>query len=172
MEPQDEEADVEGAWEACKSIFGVNSICRCRPCEKTMDAIFEAVEAYLGEELDCAESFKVESKRSDKQFPMGSIAISQEIGGRLAEAHPNVRVDVHHPAYTVYVEVRDHAAYVHGPALPGAGGLPRAMRWEISIINRRMIRVKNSSGQWWANSVTSNRSLVMRPMICPTLVLL
>ena len=40
VEPQDEEADVEGAWEACKSIFGVNSICRCRPCEKTMDAIF------------------------------------------------------------------------------------------------------------------------------------
>ena len=55
---------------------------------------------------------------------MGSIAISQEIGGRLAEAHPEVAVDVHHPDYTVYVEVRDHAAYVHGPALPGAGGLP------------------------------------------------
>ena len=124
VEPQDEEADVEGAWEACKSIFGVNSICRCRPCEKNMDAIFEAVEAYLGDELDCAASFKVESKRSDKQFPMSSIAISREIGGRLAEAHPGVAVDVHHPAYTVYVEVRDLSAYVHGPALPGAGGLP------------------------------------------------
>ena len=124
VEPEDENADVEGAWEACKSVFGVNSICRCRPCEKDLDAIFAAVEEYLGDELDCARSFKVESKRSDKQFPMGSIAISQEIGGRLAEAHPGVAVDVHHPEYTVYVEVRDHAAYVHGPALPGAGGLP------------------------------------------------
>ena len=124
VEPEDENADVEGAWEACKSVFGVNSICRCRPCEKNLDAIFAAVEEYLGDELDCARSFKVESKRSDKQFPMGSIAISQEIGGRLAEAHPGVAVDVHHPEYTVYVEVRDHAAYVHGPALPGAGGLP------------------------------------------------
>ena len=124
VEPEDDSADVEGAWEACKSVFGVNSICRCRPCEKNLDAIFAAVEEYLGDELDCARSFKVESKRSDKQFPMGSIAISQEIGGRLAEAHPGVAVDVHHPEYTVYVEVRDHAAYVHGPALPGAGGLP------------------------------------------------
>ena len=124
VEPEDENADVEGAWEACKSVFGVNSICRCRPCEKNLDAIFAAVEEYLGDELDCAGSFKVESKRSDKQFPIGSIAISQEIGGRLAEAHPGVAVDVHHPEYTVYVEVRDHAAYVHGPALPGAGGLP------------------------------------------------
>ncbi len=124
VEPMDENCDLEGAWEACHSIFGVVSLCRCRPCEKTLDAIFEAVEAYLGEDLDCAESFKVESKRSDKQFPMTSIQLSQEIGGRLAEAHPHVAVDVHHPDYTVYVEVRDLAAYVHGPAEPGAGGLP------------------------------------------------
>ena len=124
VQPMDETADVEGAWEACQSIFGVVSLCRCRPCEKNLDAIYNAIEAYLGDELDCAKSFKVESKRSDKRFPMGSIAISQEIGGRLAEAHPHVAVDVHHPEYTVYVEVRDLAAYVHGPAIPGAGGLP------------------------------------------------
>ena len=124
VEPMDEMCDVDGAWEACGSIFGVVSLCRCRPCEKNLDAIFEAVENYLGDELDCAKSFKVESKRSDKNFPMTSIAISQEIGGRLAEAHPTVEVDVHHPEYTVYVEVRDLSAYVHGPAVPGAGGLP------------------------------------------------
>ena len=124
VEPMDDQADVDGAWEACQSIFGVVSLCRCRPCEKNLDAVFAAVEAYLGEDLEAAESFKVESKRSDKQFPMSSIAISQEIGGRLAEAHPNCRVDVHHTAYTVYVEIRDLSAYVHGPALQGAGGLP------------------------------------------------
>ena len=122
--PEDDQADVDGAWEACHSIFGVVSLCRCRPCEKNLDAIFNAIEEYLGEDLDCAKSFKVESKRSDKQFPLTSIGISQEIGGRLAEAHPTVEVDVHNPEYTVYVEVRDLAAYVHGPAEPGAGGLP------------------------------------------------
>ena len=124
VQPMDEEADVEGAWEACHSIFGVVSLCRCRPCEKNLDAIYNAIEEYLGDDLDCAKSFKVESKRSDKSFPLTSIAISQEIGGRLAEAHPTVEVDVHHPDYIVYVEVRDLAAYVHGPAEPGAGGLP------------------------------------------------
>ena len=124
VEPMDDECDVDGAWDACHTIFGVVSLCRCRPCEKNLDAIFEAVENYLGDDLDCARSFKVESKRSDKQFPLTSIGISQEIGGRIAEAHPNLLVDVHHPEYTVYVEVRDLAAYVHGPAEPGAGGLP------------------------------------------------
>lgn len=124
VEPMDESADLDGAWEACRSIFGLVSLCRCHACEKNLDSIFQAVEAYLGDDLDCAESFKVESKRSDKRFPLTSIGISQEIGGRLAEAHPNCAVDVHNPAYTVYVEVRDLAAYVHGPAEPGAGGLP------------------------------------------------
>ncbi len=124
VEPMDDEADVDGAWDACHSIFGLVSLCRCRPCEKNLDSIFETVESYLGEDLDFAKSFKVESKRADKRFPLTSIQISQEIGGRLAEAHPDCAVDVHHPEYTVFVEVRDLAAYVHGPAEPGAGGLP------------------------------------------------
>ena len=124
VEPMDVSADVDGAWEACRSIFGLVSLCRCRPCEKNLDSIFSAVEEYLGDDIDCARSFKVESKRSDKRFPMTSIAISQEIGGRIAEAHPDCAVDVHKPEYTVYVEIRDLAAYVHGPAVPGAGGLP------------------------------------------------
>lgn len=124
VEPMDEMADIDGAWDACHTIFGLVSLCRCRACEKNLDSIFDAIEEYLGDDLDCAESFKVESKRSDKTFPLTSIGISQEIGGRLAEAHPTCRVDVHHPAYTVFVEVRDMAAYVHGPAEPGAGGLP------------------------------------------------
>ena len=124
VQPMDEEADVEGAWEACRCIFGLVSLCRCRACEKNLDSIYNTIEEYLGDELDCAKSFKVESKRSDKRFPLTSIGISQEIGGRLAEAHPDCVVDVHHPEYTVFVEVRDLAAYVHGPAVPGAGGLP------------------------------------------------
>ena len=124
VQPMDEEADIDGAWEACHSIFGLVSLCCCRACKKDLDSIYDTIQEYLGDDLDSAESFKVESKRSDKAFPMTSIAISQEIGGRLAEAHPTCTVDVHNPAYTVYVEVRDLAAYVHGPAEPGAGGLP------------------------------------------------
>ena len=134
VEPKSLDCDLEGAWEACHVIFGVVSLCRCRPCEKNLDRIFEAVEAYLGEDLECAQSFKVESKRSDKAFPLTSIGISQEIGGRLAEAHPHLQVDVHRPQYTVYVEVRDLAAYVHGPAEPGAGGLPTGVGGRAAVL--------------------------------------
>ena len=124
VEPMDDAADVDGAWEACHKIFGLVSLCRSRACEKDIDKIYDAIEDYLGDELECAATFKVESKRSDKRFPLTSIEISQEIGGRLAEAHPTCKVDVRKPEYTVFVEVRDLAAYVHGPAEAGAGGLP------------------------------------------------
>lgn len=124
VEPENELCDLDGAWDACHTVFGAVSLCRSRPCEKDLDAIFDAVVNYLGDDLAAARSFKVESKRSDKRFPYNSIQISQAIGGRLAEAYPDVPVDVHNPDYTVYVEVRDFAAYVHGPAEPGAGGLP------------------------------------------------
>ncbi len=124
VEPETDTCDLDGAWEACGRIFGIASRCRCRPAEKDMDAIFRAVQDYLGDELAVQKSFKVETKRSDKSFRMNSIEISREIGGRLAEAYPEVEVDVHNPAYVVNVEIRDFSAYVHGPAEPGAGGLP------------------------------------------------
>ena len=67
VEPNGEDCDVDGAWEACRSIFGLASICRCRPCEKSADAIVAAVTDYLGEDLAARKSFKVESKRADKR---------------------------------------------------------------------------------------------------------
>ena len=134
IEPEDALCDLDGAWEACHYIFGVVSLCRCRPCEKDLDAIFETAMEYLGDDLRAAASFKVESKRSDKRFPLTSIGISQEIGGRIAEAVEGIRVDVHHPQYTVYVEVRDHAAYVHGPADAGAGGLPTGVGGRAMVL--------------------------------------
>ena len=134
VEPLNDLCDLDGAWEAAHTIFGVISLCRCRPCEKELDAIFETVNAYLGDELRMATSFKVESKRSDKRFPLNSIQLSQEIGGRIAERYPELKVDVHHPSYTVYVEIRDHAAYVHGPAEQGAGGLPTGVGGRAMVL--------------------------------------
>ena len=134
VEPQADDCDLDGAWEACGHVFGVSSMCRCRACEKNLDAIYQAVVDYLGDELSVQRSFKVESKRSDKRFPLNSIQISQEIGGRLAEAFPQVAVDVHTPAYVVNVEVRDFAAYIHGPAVPGAGGLPTGTGGRAAVL--------------------------------------
>ncbi len=119
--------DMDGAYEAVKTIFGLASVSRAAACEKDKDALLETAKRYLGEELNKAKSFKVEAKRSDKRFPMTSIQLSQYVGGELSELYPHVKVDVHNPEFTVHLEVRDYAAYVHGPSEAGAGGMPVGM---------------------------------------------
>ena len=124
VEPIGEGCDVEGAYEALKHVFGIVGLSLARPCGKDKDAILACAKEFLDDQLRAARTFKVETKRADKTFPMTSIQLSQYVGGELHEAYDNLEVDVHHPELTVYVEVRDYAAYVHTQPQPGAGGLP------------------------------------------------
>ena len=127
VEPQGDGCDLDGAYAACRQVFGIIAVTRARPCAKDKDAILGCAKAYLDGALRQAESFKVETKRADKLFPMTSMEISQYVGGLLHDAYPHLRVDVHNPELCVHVEVREKAAYVHGPSQPGAGGLPIGM---------------------------------------------
>ena len=127
VEPAEETCDLAAAYDACKKVFGIIAIARAVPCPKEKEAIFATAKEYLGPALLAAKSFKVESKRSDKSFPMGSIQLSQWVGGALHDAFPHLTVDVHDPELTVYLEVREDAAYGHGPAEAAAGGLPIGM---------------------------------------------
>ena len=124
VEAEEDGADMDAAFEALKKVFGIIKLSRAAACEKDKDAIAKKAVEYLRDDMLAAKSFKVESKRSDKSFPMSSIQLSQYVGGELAEAYPDCAVDVHTPELTVYVEVRDVAAYVHAGAVPGAGGMP------------------------------------------------
>ena len=124
VEGKDDTADMDAAMEILGKIFGIVSIVRAAACEKDKDAIVARAKEYLRDDMLNAKSFKVESKRSDKAFPMTSIQLSQYVGGELAEAFPDTAVDVHNPELTVHIEVRDLAAYVHAAPVPGAGGMP------------------------------------------------
>ena len=126
--------DMDGAIDAAKTIFGANSVALSAACKKDKDAIVETAVSYLGSQLNAARSFKVESKRSDKRFPMNSIELSRYVGGMLHERFPHLRPDMHKPELLVNVEVRDLAAYVHGPAESGAGGLPVGMGGRMTAL--------------------------------------
>ena len=124
VEPLDDSADMDAAFAAMQDVFGIVKVSRAAACEKDKDAITRLAINYLRDDMLRAKSFKVESKRSDKRFPMTSIQLSQYVGGELAEAYPNCAVDVHDPELVVHVEVRDMAAYVHSQPVDGAGGMP------------------------------------------------
>ena len=124
VEPLTEGIDMEEAFRRCHQIFGIIAVCRAAACPKEKEAIAKTAVEYLGEQLKSAKSFKVESKRSDKTFPMTSIQLSQYVGGVIGEAFPDLPADMHHPDLEVNVEIREQAAYVHAGGEPAAGGLP------------------------------------------------
>ena len=120
-----EEADADAVMECACRVFGFATISRAAVCpEKTLESVIATAKDYLAANFAAAKTFKVETKRGDKKFPMTSTEISQHVGGELADLFPDVRPDMHHPDLTVHVEMREKYAFVHAGPVPGAGGMP------------------------------------------------
>lgn len=119
-----EDADMEDAAEKMKRVFGVASVCKAFRCEKTVEAIRQAVTEHIDELVGDAKTFKCEGKRSDKSFPLSSPQLSAEIGGTVLSLMPHLTVDVNKPDVVIKLEVRDKYAAVHGGGEKGAGGMP------------------------------------------------
>ena len=125
VKPLDEGVDLDEACERVGRVFGIVAYSRAAVCEeKTLESVLETAPEYLAKKLRAAKTFKVEAKRSDKRFPYKSPDICRETGGAILTRFPHLRVDVHDPDVTVYVEIRDRAAYIHADAERGAGGIP------------------------------------------------
>ena len=124
IEPVSDDIDLDDVCERVSQVFGIVAFSRALVCEKSMDDILEKAPDYLYDELIGAKTFKVESKRSDKKFPLKSPEISATVGGKILEHFPHLKVDVKNPEITVTVEVRDFGAYVRCKTLRGQGGIP------------------------------------------------
>ena len=124
VEPQNDECDMDGMYDAAKKVFGIVGVNRAAVCEKNIESILETAKAYLPEKLFGKRTFKVEAKRADKRFPLTSPEISAQVGGAILSTVRGIKVDVKNPDVIVGVEVRDEHAYVRAGQEPGAGGLP------------------------------------------------
>ena len=104
------------------NIFGIHSIVVAYKVDNNIDSIKTNV-------LDIVKNisfktFKVETKRSDKRFPIPSIEFNNVIGGLILKNIPNVSVDVHNPEYELKIEIREDYAYIYTKEIKGAGGYP------------------------------------------------
>ena len=124
MEPEEEDVDMDLAFERVSKVFGLAALSRAVVCEKDFDTICQTAEDYLGSALHGIRTFKVEARRADKTYPMTSPELMRELGAYLLGKHNYLKVDVHNPQFKVIVEIRDYGAYIHGPKIQGEGGLP------------------------------------------------
>lgn len=112
----------EDTIDKVRKIFGVLSVAEADVVEKDIEQIGNAAIEQL-KKLDNVRTFKVESKRGDKKFPLNSLEISRTIGGIILKNVPDIKVDVHNPDIVVNVEVRD-MAYVFAKEFKGVAGMP------------------------------------------------
>lgn len=109
--------------EKLSKIFGIMSYSPVLTCSKNMEEIKETVKASLGGKLTDGASFKVETRRSDKSFPLNSPEINGALGGYVLTEFPGIRVDVHKPDITIHIEIREKAL-IYSKKFKGLGGLP------------------------------------------------
>lgn len=116
-----DEARIDEICERIHNVFGVHSYSVGIKTEDTIDAIYAAAESVA----PTGGTFKVESHRADKRYPLTSMQINAEIGGRLLSKFHALKVDVHHPDAFVYIDVRENGtALVFGEFCKGRGGMP------------------------------------------------
>ena len=155
VEPKEENMDFDEMAQAISKIFGISAFSRTLVTKKNLDVIKQEAVEYLKDQLPYVQTFKVEAKRSDKQFPYTSPQLQQELGGALLEAYPHLKVDVHHPQLTVTVEIRDEHAYVHGAQTPGAGGMP------VSSSGKAMVLISGGIDSPVAAYMMAKRGLLL-----------
>jgi len=120
-----EDFDYDEAVEALKRVFGIIGIC---PVVQIDDNGFDDLAENVVKYIDMAYpdkniTFKVNARRARKNYPMDSMEINMELGGRILDAYPQMRVDVHKPQVLLQVEIRNKIN-IYSVEIPGPGGMP------------------------------------------------
>lgn len=125
-QPVLDDSEVAGQiMRAVSKVFGIVSVSLVRKFTGDMDNIREMAIRFVEDRLkeQPFESFKFETKRGDKSFPLLSPEVSSELGGKVLERFPELRVDVNAPELVVFVEIRD-AFYIYADKIYAHRGLP------------------------------------------------
>lgn len=119
------EYDYDEAIEALKRVFGIAWICPVfQTEEKDFGLLKQQVVSYVDKVYpDKHVTFKVDSRRADKKYPVTSEQMNRDLGEAVLEAFPQMKVDVHHPQILLKVEVRN-LVNIYSVMIPGPGGMP------------------------------------------------
>lgn len=113
--------DIDGVVNKIKDVFGLYKFMIVFKTETNEESINQTVlEVLNGKEF---ETFKVETKRSYKDYPITSMEVSKKVGG-LVLKHFNTKVDVHNPALKVNIEIYEDYTFIYTNEIKGKGGYP------------------------------------------------
>ena len=125
--------DCEGVYDYeetvghLQHVFGIVGICPVMQVEDHgIEELGDSVIEFLTNVYDIdAQTFKVNTRRANKQYPIESMEVNAILGGRILDAFPNMKVDVHHPEILIHVELRESGKiFIYSKIIPGPSGMP------------------------------------------------
>ena len=133
-----EEIPVErAALDALSKVFGIIGINPAWKTKKDLEYIKNMLKVIVEDALEKTTgenpTFKVESRRADKTFPMGSMDLNRDMGAFILQNFPQLKVDVHNPDIRINLEIREHA-YAYHENIPGAGGMPVGTNGKTTLL--------------------------------------
>ncbi|WP_088068638.1 tRNA uracil 4-sulfurtransferase ThiI [Gottfriedia luciferensis] len=117
-----------------KEVFGIHTFSFARKVDTELEAIKQGALEAINELGDTVKTFKVNTQRSYKQFPLNTPQLNRELGGYILQNTENLTVDVHNPDVAVRVEVRDDATYITCGEEYGAGGYPVGVGGKVMLL--------------------------------------
>ena len=117
--------DYDEVTDALKCVFGISGICPMVQCDLVpVEEIGKKVNEYIRDNIsDTNVTFKINTRRANKGYPLDSMEVSAQIGGFVLDEFPGMKVDVHEPELMIHVEIREKV-FIYSTEIPGPGGMP------------------------------------------------
>lgn len=150
------EFDFDDAVDALQHVFGIVGICPMVQIEDNgFEDLADNVIKYIEDTYEDKNfTFKVMARRARKNYPMDSMKINAELGGKILDAFPETKVDVHNPEVIINVEIRNHIN-IYSKILPGPGGMP------VGTAGKAMLLLSGGIDSPVAGWMTAKRGVVV-----------
>lgn len=146
-----EESDIDKIISILKSIFGIHEIVICISSTDTSTLNIKNISLDIMKNKTF-KTFKVETNRSDKSYPIKSMEINNIIGGHILK-NINCKVDVHNPDYLLNIEIRCEGVYIYENRIKGLGGYP------VSTLGRGLLMLSGGIDSPVAGYLTIKRGV-------------
>ncbi len=117
--------DMDAVADALGRVFGISAFCPVScGTDRSLEAICQSTVEYVRSNYPEHDfTFKVETRRADKSYPLTSMEVEAAVGEAILNALPGLRVDVHEPEEMIHVEIREQI-YIYSRIIKGPGGMP------------------------------------------------
>jgi thiamine biosynthesis protein ThiI len=123
--------EVRAVSERLGKVFGISVFMFAERCGSSMEELIRLMDNVAP---TLSGTFKVVTRRRDKDFPLGSIDVSAQLGAAALRANSGLRVDVHYPDHEIRVSIERGSAFLAARVIPGPGGLPNGISGKVACL--------------------------------------